>query len=133
MINDNIAPDKQLANGTRCQLHSLNLDDEAWNLVEHAQAGQVIWLPRPPISVNVEIMHTEKMISAGWNSLHTLIPERFVIPLLSSRYPSKFEAVTVKKPRKRNISRSDEILQQAMGFHDMSVELAFAVTVWFEN
>ena len=100
VINDNIAPDKQLANGTRCQLHSLNLDDESWNLVEHAQAGQVIWLSRPPISVNVEILDTEKMISAGWNPLHTLIPERFVIPLLTSRYPSKFEAVTVKKPRK---------------------------------
>jgi hypothetical protein len=57
VINDNIAQDKGLVNGTRCTFHSLTLhegsEDNLQELLIRAGPGGVVTLSKPPMSINV--------------------------------------------------------------------------------
>jgi hypothetical protein len=132
IITGNIAPDKKVANGTRCNLHSLILeDDEIWDeAIQRYSPGKVTWLDRPPKFIAVKLLDKEKMIQAGWDSCNTLVPGEIVIPLAENRRRAiPFEASSVKKPRLKS-KASDTALQQQMAYYDFRVELAFAITYW---
>ena len=84
LVERNIRPEKGLANGTPCTLHSLCFRDEAARaeaeaLVAQAKGGDVVRLPQPPVSVNVR--PTLPKHQQQWAENSTLVRGEVVIPI----------------------------------------------------
>jgi hypothetical protein len=119
IVKENINTTLRLANGTRCVLHSLTLNqdtaDEHWINIANCRPGQIYWLPEDdlPVSVNV---HVPSLKSATWDSNFTLIQDAVVIPL------------TLVDNGDAKIAKTGRLKKAGVKIRSYWIDLAFAVT-----
>jgi hypothetical protein len=119
IVKENINTTLRLANGTRCVLHSLTLNqdtaEEHWINIANCRPGQIYWLPEDdlPVSVNV---HVPSLKSATWDSNFTLIQDAVVIPL------------TLVDNGDAKIAKTGRLKKAGVKIRSYWIDLAFAVT-----
>ena len=131
MLTENISVERRLTNGTICTLHSLTLDaslcdvEEEWLRIDRADAGDIVFLQAPPLSINVSL---SEEVSAKWNEDEALsVADKCVIPLLQSQTAQEFKLSSNKTTR--SLAGSSTAKKMSMlRCYDYGVELAFAIT-----
>jgi len=95
-LTDKISKRLKLTNGTRVQLHSLSFqtkeDEKEFELLcNTAASGSIIDLPFIPFSINVQLFLKDSHETPNqrkqlpWSSNNTLIPNKAIIPILSTQ------------------------------------------------
>ena len=125
-VIDNISTSKSIVNGAHCTQHSITLASETMadqielNRIQGAMAvavpGQIVWLQRCPLSVNVEISNADL---TAYSPGDTLVPGRAVVPIPLGRF-SRHESI---KPHET----TDPLISN-VGFRSIGIELGFAIT-----
>lgn len=124
VIKDNLSTTRGITNGTSCTLRSITLREDTteeaaatfWQQVQQAKPGEVIYMSKPPLSVNVQLPSelTTRI------SIPSLEEDRTIIPMTVVKTGSRFRTLKLLRARGDHTSQC--------GYYDHSLDLAFAIT-----
>ena len=122
VLKDNISTANGLANGRTCTLHSLTLeptDVHLWPEIMQVAAGCEYRLPRPPLSVNIQLEESTDFLRKN-----SLVNGLTVLPMKQrSKTPRSISlAKSTANKFKADVSKAN------LEYMDHGLDLAFAVT-----